>query len=168
MEIDVKLLIKRIEESIAKAGMSKTEFYKRSGISSASLSQWRTGTHKPALKKVFSAAEALGVEPDYLLGRVDEPNPTTKSENGKIVLYVPNLTPEERKEYMEWNEEETYKAAKRFVNLVENQKEKPTLPEEGELDSDTMELLEAWNSSEEAKSFLLSAARMIKSRREEQ
>lgn len=48
------------------------------------------------------------------------------------------------------------------------QKEKPTLPEEGELDSDTMELLEAWNSSEEAKSFLLSAARMIKSRREEQ
>ena len=48
------------------------------------------------------------------------------------------------------------------------QKEKPALPEEGELDSDTAELLEAWNSSEEAKSFLLSAARMIKSRREDQ
>lgn len=52
-------------------------------------------------------------------------------------------------------------------DLLSEQKERPTLPEESELDADTMELLEAWNSSDEAKEFLLSAARMIKARRSE-
>lgn len=54
-----------------------------------------------------------------------------------------------------------------FITGKEEQKEKPTLQMEGELDAETMELLEAWNSSDEAKEFLLSAARMIKARRSE-
>lgn len=129
MEIDVKLLIKRIEESIARAGMSKTEFYKRSGISSASFSQWRNGIHKPELKKIFSAAETLDVEPDYLLGRIDEPKPASKVENGKPVIYTSKLTPEERKVYKEWDEEETYKAAKRIVERFDMEKEKSPAPD---------------------------------------
>ena len=71
MEIDVKTLIDRIELHIAKMGMSKEMFYKDSGISSASFSQWNTGIHKPTLKKVTAAAKTLGVSVEYLLGNAD-------------------------------------------------------------------------------------------------
>ena len=52
-----------------------------------------------------------------------------------------------------------------FVSPNEAQKEKSSTPEGVELDAETIELLEAWNSGDEAKEFLLSAARMIKARR---
>ena len=71
MEIDVKELIERIELRVAKMGMSKEMFYKNSGISSASFSQWNTGVHKPTLKKVTAAAKTLGVSVEYLLGNAD-------------------------------------------------------------------------------------------------
>lgn len=47
--------------------MAKQEFYDKSGISSGSFSQWRTGTHTPSLKKLQCAANALNVSLDYIL-----------------------------------------------------------------------------------------------------
>jgi transcriptional regulator with XRE-family HTH domain len=52
---------------LSEIGMSKADFYDRSGISSASFSQWRTGTYKPSLKKMENAAAVLGVSSDYLV-----------------------------------------------------------------------------------------------------
>lgn len=65
--MDTLAIIKRIEMRLSEIGMSKALFYQRSGISSASLSQWRTGTYKPSLRKIEKAAEVLGVSSDYLL-----------------------------------------------------------------------------------------------------
>ena len=121
-DFDAKVMINRIERVLVEKGLSKEEFYAKSGISSASFSQWNTGVHKPTLKKVFSAAEALCVEPDYLLGRIDDPNPKIKSESKRIVIRKPKLTEEEKREYEEWEEEETYFAAKRLVESYENKK----------------------------------------------
>lgn len=64
-------IIKRIELRLAEVGMSKTEFYKRSGISSASYSQWNTGLYTPSERKLKNAAECLGISFEYLLGRTD-------------------------------------------------------------------------------------------------
>lgn len=64
---DVPQVLQRIELCIAESKMSKQEFYQRSGISSGSFSQWNTGTHKPTLKKLQDAADALGVSLGYLL-----------------------------------------------------------------------------------------------------
>lgn len=61
-------IIKRIEMRLSEIGMSKAEFYHKSGISSASFSQWRSDIYKPSTKKIKSAAEVLGVSVDYLLG----------------------------------------------------------------------------------------------------
>lgn len=64
--MDILAIIKRIELRITELGMSKAEFYKKSGISSASYSQWNTGKYKPSEAKLQSAADCLGVSLEYL------------------------------------------------------------------------------------------------------
>lgn len=77
--MDTLAIIKRIEIRLSEIGMTKAEFYKKSGISSASLSQWRTGKYKPSEKNLVKAAEVLGVSYSYLLNGVEEKEiaPTT-------------------------------------------------------------------------------------------
>lgn len=65
--MDTLAIIKRIEMRLCEIGMSKAEFYKMTGISSASFSQWRTGTYNPTEKKLSSAAICLGVSLNYLV-----------------------------------------------------------------------------------------------------
>lgn len=77
--MDTLAIIKRIEIRLSEIGMTKAEFYKKSGISSASFSQWRTGKYKPSEKNLVKAAEVLGVSYSYLLDGVEEKEiaPTT-------------------------------------------------------------------------------------------
>lgn len=71
MQFDVQSVIRRIEIRIAEIGMTKQEFYEKSGISSGSFSQWNTGKHAPSIKKVQRAASVIGVTTEYLLYGVD-------------------------------------------------------------------------------------------------
>lgn len=70
--MDTLAIIKRIELRLAELGMSKADFYKLSGISSASYSQWNTGKYKPSESKLRSAAECLGVSFEYLCYGVEQ------------------------------------------------------------------------------------------------
>lgn len=70
--MDTLAIIKRIELRLAELGMSKAGFYKLSGISSASYSQWNTGKYKPSESKLRSAAECLGVSFEYLCYGVEQ------------------------------------------------------------------------------------------------
>lgn len=67
MQIDVPGMLSRIELRMAELNMSKQLFYEKSGISSASFSQWNTGAYKPSVKKIKSAAKALDTSVEYLL-----------------------------------------------------------------------------------------------------
>ena len=78
-EIDAILM--RIEIRMAELGMAKEDFYAQSKISSASYSQWNTGTHKPTKKKLADAARVLNVSLEYLLTGEKENKPT---ENGEL------------------------------------------------------------------------------------
>ena len=87
MQFDVPNILLRIEMRIAELNMPKQEFYEKSGISSASFSQWNTGAYKPSMKKIKSAAAALDVSVDYLLTGVN-PGDTKKerpAENGETL-----------------------------------------------------------------------------------
>ena len=64
--MDTLAIIKRIELRLTELGMSKADFYKLSGVSSASYSQWNTGKYNPSENKLRSAAECLGVSFEYL------------------------------------------------------------------------------------------------------
>jgi transcriptional regulator with XRE-family HTH domain len=87
--MDTLAIIKRIELRLTELGMSKADFYKLSGISSASYSQWNTGKYKPSESKLRSAAECLGVSFEYLCNGVRENTakaPTAEGERSGDVL----------------------------------------------------------------------------------
>lgn len=65
--MDTLAIVNRIEECLESSGMRKSTFYRLSGISSASLSQWRTGLYAPSEKKLEDAARCLGVSYEYLV-----------------------------------------------------------------------------------------------------
>lgn len=75
---EVKAILSRIEERLVLLGMSKEEFYAKSGVSSATYSYWNTGKFNPTPKKLKSAAEVLKVSYEYLV--------TGESQKNKPVL----------------------------------------------------------------------------------
>lgn len=76
--MNVKVILSRIEDRLIALGMSKEEFYKLSGISSATYSYWNTGKYNPTPKKLKSAAEVLGVTYEYLVtGENQKEKPAT-------------------------------------------------------------------------------------------
>ena len=56
-EIDYRLLARQIDAYCASNGIRKADFFSATGISAASLSQWRTGVHTPSEDKI-AAIEA--------------------------------------------------------------------------------------------------------------
>lgn len=78
--MDTLAIIKRIEMRLKEIGMSKADFYTKSGISSASFSQWNTGKFRPTDKKLQSAADCLGVTVEFLRDGSDEKKPTESGE----------------------------------------------------------------------------------------
>ena len=84
--MDTLAIIKRIEIRLSELGMSKADFYRLSGISSASYSQWNTGLYKPSDKKLRSAAECLGVTYEYLRdGTHETKNAPAVSSKGDVL-----------------------------------------------------------------------------------
>ena len=67
--MDVPTILKRIELRIIELGMTKTEFYEKSGISSATYSQWNTNTFQPSRRKLMAAASALKMTYEELVGQ---------------------------------------------------------------------------------------------------
>lgn len=60
-------ILDRISMCIKEKGWSKEDFYEKSGITSASFSQWNTKRHLPSTKKLKQAADCLGVSLEYLI-----------------------------------------------------------------------------------------------------
>ena len=59
--MDGKTVVRIVEIILAERGISMGEFYKRSGISSATFSQWRTGKYSPTQDKIDQIEKSLGV-----------------------------------------------------------------------------------------------------------
>ena len=102
MQIDVKEVIKRVEVRLAEIGMSKAEFYRKSGISSASFSQWNTGVNSPSMKKLKNASDCLGVSLDYLLTGEQKEQPAPQRDGLKeIDAIFEQLTPSRQAKLLE-------------------------------------------------------------------
>jgi transcriptional regulator with XRE-family HTH domain len=66
------------EQLLQKRGMSSYEVSKLSGVSQATLSDWKNGKSTPRNKTLKKIADILGVSVAYLLGEEKEKNPDTK------------------------------------------------------------------------------------------
>lgn len=90
--MDVPTILKRIELRIIELGMTKTEFYEKSGISSATYSQWNTNTFQPSKRKLMAAASALKMTYEELVGEettsVDVKMENRGTEKNKWVAFV--------------------------------------------------------------------------------
>lgn len=59
--MDGKTIARIIDSQLASRGMSKAEFTERSGVSSATLSQWRTGKYDPTPEKLANVEKCLEI-----------------------------------------------------------------------------------------------------------
>lgn len=179
MQFDVQSVIRRIEIRLAEIGMTKQEFYEKSGISSGSFSQWNTGKHAPSIKKVQRAASVIGVTTEYLLYGVDPmPDFAVKS---PIVARINALLaakgiPKQQfykdcsitsASYSLWNTGKTNPSMKNLkiiaeylgVSVADLLPDEDLVPQEGikkdpipkdeAEDSETAELREIWSSADE-------------------
>lgn len=53
--------VSAIESALSERGISKSEFYKATGISSATFSQWRNRVYSPSSSAIRKVEEFLGV-----------------------------------------------------------------------------------------------------------
>lgn len=63
-----KLTADRLNEALNEANMTAQELSKKSGVSKASISQYRHGTYKPSNVSSGKMGEVLGVNPLWLMG----------------------------------------------------------------------------------------------------
>lgn len=62
-----------VDSELASRGISKAEFYAQSGVSSATLSQWRTGKYEPTADKIAKIEKCLGISfADYEKSDMDD------------------------------------------------------------------------------------------------
>lgn len=75
-KIDAKLLARQIDAYCATYSISKSEFYKRTGISTATLSQWRNGLYEPSEKSINAIEVFVGFPIEVLLYGHPSSHPT--------------------------------------------------------------------------------------------
>lgn len=68
----------RIKDVRKRAGMTQQTLADHCGVSRAAVAQWELGSTNPATERLIKAANALNVDPGYLLGRSFIINPETE------------------------------------------------------------------------------------------
>lgn len=87
------------EQLLQKRGMSSYEVSKLSGVSQATLSDWKNGKSTPRNKTLKKIADILGVSVAYLLGEEKEKTPDTNvSEVDLRIANVFKVLTDEQKE----------------------------------------------------------------------
>lgn len=81
-------IAKRIDICVKESGMKKTEFYEKSGISSANFNYWSHGTNYPRQKKLADAAKCLNVSVQYL-EYGDEQTKKPTAQGGELISDLP-------------------------------------------------------------------------------
>lgn len=98
-------IVNRINALLAEKGISKQDFYRNCGITSASYSLWNTGKTSPRMKNLEIIASYLGTTTDYLLTGLGEKEkaPTLEGEHidepeiRAIQRAAKNMTPGDKK-----------------------------------------------------------------------
>jgi transcriptional regulator with XRE-family HTH domain len=68
-----KTVARIVDSELASRGMSKADFYAQSGVSSATMSQWRTGKYEPTPERLAKIEKCLGISfADYEKSDMDD------------------------------------------------------------------------------------------------
>ncbi len=72
----------RILPLFEKIGLSDAELERAIGIPPKTINQWKNHNIKSYTKYIAQISKYFGVDPDYLLGRSDDPSPKKESSPG--------------------------------------------------------------------------------------
>jgi len=84
-------VVARINSLLKEKGISKSQFYRDCGITSAAYSQWNTGKTDPKIKTLERIADYLGTTTAFLLGEKEKPA-TGDGDGQEYVNDDPELT----------------------------------------------------------------------------
>lgn len=94
--MDVKgRYIERMKSAMKDNNLNARELSKRCGLSEASISRYLSGSMTPRVKAISKMAEALRVDPVWLMG-YDDITPDFSVETGKLAMLIECMTPAEK------------------------------------------------------------------------
>lgn len=102
--IDSQALAKSVDAYCSFFGITKKDFHKESGISSGTLSQWRTGTYEPDKKSVIKLIQYTGLSVEELVSGnfsavvPEDKKITATQSDGYQISVEPKKLPTEREE----------------------------------------------------------------------
>jgi transcriptional regulator with XRE-family HTH domain len=86
--------VELIEKELKKQKMSKGEFYSKSSISSATMSQWRNNIYSPSSDAIKKIEKTLNIK--ISINQKEKPTPVSESElDNEIIMKLMQLTPSE-------------------------------------------------------------------------
>lgn len=83
-----KNVVEIIERALKTKKISKGEFYKATGISSATFSQWRLGQNDPSSEKLRKAEDFLGISFEYKETDGETVKPESSSVSEDYIKYA--------------------------------------------------------------------------------
>ena len=95
--MDGLLFVELIEQELRKRKISKQTFYKESGISCATMSQWRNGIYSPSSAAIKKIEEYFGIA--LAIEQKNSPDEFSLTEGEKKLIQLLRQFPEDRKEF---------------------------------------------------------------------
>lgn len=99
----------RLKEAMEMRKMGGSQLAKIVGTSPTNITFYRKGTYAPKLPMIKKIADALCVNPSWLAGIVDDPEPVVASEkdlaHNKIEIYISAMNTEQIKKVLKFIED---------------------------------------------------------------
>ncbi|CAM3113136.1 helix-turn-helix domain-containing protein [Lactiplantibacillus plajomi] len=84
----------RLKTAMQQAELSSAQLAKQTGIGRSSISQWLSEKYVAKHDKVVTLAEALAVDPEWLVGLTDQPTPPATLPVEPVVEATPPVDPQ--------------------------------------------------------------------------
>ena len=108
----------RLQKSLAASGMTASELSEKAGISKANISNYINGVYVPKQDKCYLLAEALNVDPGWLMTGEE---PVSKSQSREFTIFVPSPKFVKMTHYM--SQEDYESMVRAFENAYKKMKE---------------------------------------------
>lgn len=113
-EREIMSVGERIKKRRIELGISQTQLAKKASLTSASISQFESGSRKPSFDVISKLALALEVNTDYLLGNnyEKEISVTIEPEYAEMISIIKELSEENKKLLLDFLEFAKYRNEK--------------------------------------------------------
>lgn len=88
--------IERLKKAMTSSSLNARELSKRCGLSEGAISRYLSGKMEPRVPAVAKMAEALHVDPVWLLGIDDNSEPDFSIDTAKIAILIESMSSDEK------------------------------------------------------------------------